>query len=67
MKICLKNNIVPDKLWPIRKDLKDEELDYDFYLYIYVKHLNEYRQCYAKHHLPQPLIELDNSSSFLIR
>jgi len=43
--VCLKNNIIPDEIWPKRTDL-DEEIDYDLYDPQYSAHLYDLQMQY---------------------
>ena len=53
--VCLKNNIIPDELWPKGTD-PDEEPGYDFYDPHYSDHLHDLRMKYKNKKIKQIII-----------
>ena len=53
--MCLKNNIIPDEVWPKGID-PDEEIDYDFYDPKYTAHLYDLQKQYKNKKLKQIIL-----------
>ena len=53
--VCLKNNIIPDELWPKGTD-PDEEPGYDFYDPHYSDHLHDLRMKYKNKKIKQIIL-----------
>ncbi|XP_034895763.2 G-type lectin S-receptor-like serine/threonine-protein kinase At4g27290 [Populus alba] len=53
--VCLKNNIIPDEVWPKGID-PDEEIDYDFYDPKYTAHLHDLQMQYKNKKLKQIIL-----------
>ena len=53
--MCLKNNIIPDEVWPKGTD-PDEEIDYDFYDPKYTAHLYDLQMQYKNKKLKQIIL-----------
>jgi len=53
--MCLKNNIIPDEVWPKGTD-PDEEMDYDLYDPLYSAHLHDLQIQYKNKKLKQIIL-----------
>jgi hypothetical protein len=53
--VCLKNNIIPDEIWPKETD-PDEEIDYNFYDPQYSAHLHDLQMQYKNKKLKQVIL-----------
>ena len=53
--VYLKNNIIPDEVWPKGTD-PDEEMDYDLYDPLYSAHLHDLQIQYKKRKLKQIIL-----------